>query len=194
MSNLQFSKEEIAFLNDAEPMIQKRLLQERIYELLETTREHIRNALPAEIISKFDIDKISRGENYLSLPYLILDYPARFNDNNILACRTMFLWGNFLSATIHLQGDLLGDNREQLNAIINKLDYANLYVSSGESPWQYHYAPDNYLPPSDDNLADSLKKEFFKLSLRFPLSAYNSLPQTSAEFYSRVLKELKIGF
>jgi hypothetical protein len=49
--------------------------------------------------------KISRGENYQLLPYIILDYPSYFSRNNIFAVRTMFWWGNFFSITLHLSGD-----------------------------------------------------------------------------------------
>ena len=48
--------------------------------------------------------KISRGENYLGLPYLVLDYPRQFDSINIFAIRTMFWWGHFFSSTLQLAG------------------------------------------------------------------------------------------
>src|SRR5436309_811352 len=39
--------------------------------------------------------KISRGENYQGLPYMVLDYPRKFTPENIFAIRTLFWWGNF---------------------------------------------------------------------------------------------------
>jgi len=48
--------------------------------------------------------KISRGENYLGLPYLVLDYPRLFRPDAVLAIRTFFWWGHFFSSTLQLSG------------------------------------------------------------------------------------------
>src|SRR5438105_15186190 len=57
--------------------------------------------------------KISKGENYRGLPYLILDYPRLFEKENILAIRTMFWWGNFFSITLHLAGSYKKQHEEK---------------------------------------------------------------------------------
>ena len=44
--------------------------------------------LPQEILKISP--KISRGENYKGLPWLVLDNPRFFQHNNIFAIRTMF--------------------------------------------------------------------------------------------------------
>ena len=48
--------------------------------------------------------KISKGENYKGLPWLVLDYPRYFNKEDIFAIRTLFWWGNFFSITLHISG------------------------------------------------------------------------------------------
>ena len=48
--------------------------------------------------------KISKGENYQGLPYLVLDYPRFFFRDDVFAIRTMFWWGNYFSITLHLKG------------------------------------------------------------------------------------------
>src|SRR4051812_18837239 len=50
--------------------------------------------------------KISRGERYKELPYVILDYPRHFSKADIFAFRTMFWWGHYFSATLHLSGGI----------------------------------------------------------------------------------------
>ena len=59
--------------------------------------------LPAEVVKISP--KISRGENYKGLPWLVLDNPRYFQHNNIFAIRTMFWWGNFFSITLHRLGN-----------------------------------------------------------------------------------------
>lgn len=49
--------------------------------------------------------KISRGENYLGLPWLVLDYPRHFTKDHIFAVRTLFWWGRFFSTTLHISGN-----------------------------------------------------------------------------------------
>ena len=52
-----------------------------------------RQQLPVEF---FDVSpKISRGEQYLGLPYVMLDYPRIFSKENVFAIRTFFWWGNY---------------------------------------------------------------------------------------------------
>lgn len=58
--------------------------------------------LPEEIISI--PPKISKGDQYKGLPYLVLDFPRFFDKKHVFAIRTFFWWGNYFSATIHLKG------------------------------------------------------------------------------------------
>jgi hypothetical protein len=48
--------------------------------------------------------KISKGENYRGLPYVMLDYPRIFGKEDVFAIRTMFWWGHYFSVTLHLKG------------------------------------------------------------------------------------------
>ena len=50
--------------------------------------------------------KLSKGEKYNDLPWVILDYPALFSKTDVFALRTMFWWGNFISITLHLSGSI----------------------------------------------------------------------------------------
>src|ERR1700744_546088 len=48
--------------------------------------------------------KISKGENYKGLPWVMLDYPRVFGREEVFAIRTMFWWGHGFSVTLHLKG------------------------------------------------------------------------------------------
>src|SRR6218665_338496 len=82
--------------------------------------------------------KISKGERYLNLPYLILDYPASFSGKNIFALRTLFLWGDCISVTIHLSGQYKQALQKRIFKNI-KCSNAAFYISVGESQWQHHF-------------------------------------------------------
>lgn len=88
--------------------------------------------------------KISRGENYKGLPYLVLDYPAVFQKEDILAFRTLFWWGNFFSITLHLQGAYKQQYVTGIETYLLENKPTGLFISCGNTPWEYHYDNDNY--------------------------------------------------
>ena len=66
---------------------------------LQLKQQHILNLHPGILPEEVTAipAKISRGENYLGLPWLILDYPRLFGKEDQFAIRTMFWWGHFFS-------------------------------------------------------------------------------------------------
>ena len=188
----EFDSEEFGFLSNADLLIKKRIIQEKIFKLLEITLGSIRSGINAPIAKLFPEGKISRGENYQALPYLILDYPAIFSMNDILACRTMFLWGNFFSTTIHLQGSYLKRNHENIVSTITGLEQNELFISVGETPWHYHYEPSNYLPLNSVTLDKAINRSFVKISRRIALDDHYRLPALARDFYQRFLDNLKL--
>ena len=88
--------------------------------------------------------KISKGENYLGLPYVILDYPRIAKDDNLFFIRSMFWWGNFFSSTLQLSGEY--KQRFSFN-LINAYDLLkedNYFVGISSNPWLHHFGEDNY--------------------------------------------------
>ena len=148
-SNRELSDEQLDFLKDDVFLPAKITITQKLTDLLNYTGQEIRKAwqqanwpLPCHIQQM----KVSRGENYLALPYLVLDYPATFSKENIFACRTMCWWGQFFSFTLHLQGNYLNERRTAIQQhqqlfIDSKQDW---YIGVNDSPWQYHFKADNY--------------------------------------------------
>src|SRR5690349_3943554 len=121
-TKIQLSPFEMDLLNNSEWILTKNKIIKKAQRLLEEVQEnivhHVKESainLPAEVIAISP--KISKGENYLGLPWLMLDYPRYFGKENlrpegplsrqagIFAIRTMFWWGNFFSTTFHLSGE-----------------------------------------------------------------------------------------
>jgi hypothetical protein len=88
--------------------------------------------------------KISRGERYKELPYIILDYPRFFSKDNIFAFRTMFWWGHYFIATLHLAGE---EKERYSHAIVNawqQLAEHQFQVYLQEDPWEHDLENENY--------------------------------------------------
>src|SRR6185436_17772277 len=88
--------------------------------------------------------KISRGENYKGLPWLVLDNPRHFQHNNIFAIRTMFWWGNFFSITLHLSGKNKTSIIKKISENILVLKENHFYVYAGNNEWEHDLDPASY--------------------------------------------------
>ena len=88
--------------------------------------------------------KISKGENYRGLPWVMLDYPRFFGREDVFAIRTMFWWGHAFSTTLHLKGKY----RELYLPVIEKhwavLAEAGFRVGVSEDEWQHEHGDHNY--------------------------------------------------
>lgn len=88
--------------------------------------------------------KISRGERYKELPYLILDYPRFFSKDNIFAFRTMFWWGHYFIATLHLAGKEKDKYSDVIAAAWQVLAEHQFQVYLQEEPWHHDLENENY--------------------------------------------------
>lgn len=198
-SKLMLSEHEQQLVQNTEWILTKRVIVEKVNLLLgELSAKHqgviAREAawLPVEAVQSSP--KIARGENYLQLPYLLLDYPRCFNGDDIFAVRTMFWWGNFFSVTLHLSGTYKQHFAKSLlqHAAHFKKDY---FICIHENQWQHHFEADNYVSidaVSPKDLGDLLQnKPFVKLARRFALQPWDALPALLEKCFVEMMELLK---
>ena len=148
-TKVQFSDAEMDLMCNREVILTKNMVVQKVKILLEELQNEMteRNKNNAEIFSNdvFSISpKISKGENYLGLPYLILDYPRIFKQQDIFAIRTMFWWGHFFSTTLHLSGIFKNEYGPKIVAAFNLLAKEKYSIGVNTDPWLHHFGPDNY--------------------------------------------------
>lgn len=150
-NKIPFTEAENEILQNKSFLPQKQRALENIISLMSAVREGLDEvweqtgrdwAIPCQP----DSVKISRGENYRQLPYVILDYPRKFARDDVFAFRSMFWWGHFFSFTLHLQGQSLDTHRPRLRERLPYVqkDWPDVHLCVGSTPWQYHYSPNNY--------------------------------------------------
>ncbi len=88
--------------------------------------------------------KISKGENYLGLPYLILDFPKKFNDNNQFAVRNFFWWGKYFATFLLLSGEDLEKHLPTILSNYTLLVEYELFVSTNDDRWIHSIDNDYY--------------------------------------------------
>ncbi|MFT3981906.1 MAG: hypothetical protein QM687_15675 [Ferruginibacter sp.] len=136
------------------------------------------------------LPKISRGERYQELPYMILDYPALFSAKDIFALRTMFLWGSCMSVTIQLAGKYKQDYETLLYRKLKK-DAGDFYIAVTEDQWLHHFEPaDNYVPVKQLTEEELHKKimqpSFIKVALKYDLDDFDKTAHDLAGAYRKI--------
>lgn len=139
--------------------------------------------------------KISKGENYKGLPYLLLDYPGYFDKENIFAFRTMFWWGHFFSVTLHLSGKY---KQRYVSTIAKKIRgniYSDYFISIADDQWQHGFEADNYKAVNELTAADidnNLRQNsFVKIACKLPVAQWNNAQEFCTKGFFNLLKILQ---
>ena len=133
--------------------------------------------------------KISRGENYRGLPWVMLDYPRFFGREDVFAIRTMFWWGHAFSVTLHLKGRY----RVMCLPVIEQhwavLAAAGFHVGVSADEWRHEHQPDNYGVVSG---AEDLKRDvdFLKLSAAVGLHRWDDVPESLMSMFKTLISVL----
>lgn len=199
ISKLMLSDDELQLVTNSNWILTKRKITATVDRLLghlseqqQQVIEKEKKWLPEAVVSS--TPKIARGENYLQLPYLLLDYPRCFAANDIFAVRTMFWWGNFFSITLHLSGIYKEKYEQQLLANI-PASTPEYFICIHENQWHHHFEADNYIRVSQlspDRLAEVLvQKPFIKLAIKWPLLPWQVLPAVLETTYAEMIELLK---
>src|SRR5688500_20050079 len=115
LAKIQLSQEELVLVQNADWLLTKNRIIGKVYEMFGMLVADVQmmpeknSVLLPEIFAASP--KISKGENYMGLPYVMLDYPRCFGKSDTFAIRTMFWWGNFFSVTLHLKGRYKKDRK-----------------------------------------------------------------------------------
>ena len=190
---LQFSQEESVLLTDPAIILTKNRILARISEMMGIVSEEevaiaelYRDQLPPEVF-QFP-PKLSRGEQYQQLPWLMLDFPRVFQDPDQLAIRQFFWWGKLFSSTLLVSGI-----HKEAVLYSNLMQWPDLYICVQASPWEHHFEADNaqlISSLSAENYRSICKKEFLKLAFQLPVENWEKAPEFFLRSYTRWMQLL----
>ncbi|MEY4875427.1 MAG: hypothetical protein RL708_576 [Bacteroidota bacterium] len=103
-----------------------------IIESIKTTSFCVNTAL------QFQNPKISKGENYNNLPWVMVDFPCIFSIKNIFAFRIFFLWGTEINFFFLLKGIFLNQYLPYILQNIYKEEFKDVLICRHENLWQHH--------------------------------------------------------
>lgn len=191
-TKITITKEEMDVINDTAFLITKSTVLQKMKLLLQQLQDEITFTaknynLPVELFKIHG--KISSGENYKGLPFLILDYPRVFQKEDVFAFRSMFWWGNYFLFTLHLQGKFL--EKYQALLIENLKGKANkgIFISTGDSPWVHHLEEGNFTEYSLTTIVPQ-QPPFIKLARKLELNDWEKLPVFGKESFMIFLRLL----
>ena len=188
------SNRELDVVKNTEFLLIKNKILDKIRSKLSETSSMLVAEIKADfphIYERFGIEspKISRGEKYHGLPYLVLDYPRFFDKGNTFSFRTTFLWGHYVNCSLHVEGDMV-----DLSSLENRwksLSKQDLYVCLHSTPWE-HYLTKPYFAHISSMNAQDLQKhyhanQFIKIASRLEYGQLENLPDlVSLRFRSLV--------
>jgi hypothetical protein len=94
--------------------------------------------------------KISKGENYKGLPWVMLDYPRMFGKEDVCAIRTFFWWGHAFSVTLHLKGEYMRAFLPGIVARRAELEAAGFGMGISDDEWAHEHTEETYGPLGAD--------------------------------------------
>jgi hypothetical protein len=195
-TKIQFSAHESTILKDAALILTKNRIILKVQELfgnLSTAYlQEVANqipTLPTQVLQW--TPKISKGEQYKQLPYVMLDYPRFFSKEDVFAIRTFLWWGNHCSVTLHLKGlylehflPLIKTNLK--NATVNSFKFAY----DGDE-WNHDLSSSDYSDLKEDilNYGDM---NFLKIGNIVELEHLQLLDEHLLQVYKELMGLLKI--
>src|SRR5215203_4080953 len=145
VSKIHLSMAESEMMQNAEIILTKNRVLEKIKKMLGEVQQKQLDYQRMNLQQHeafFVPPKISRGENYLGLPWLILDYPRTSSGNDLFFIRTMFWWGRFFSSTLHVSGIYKEMFSYHIRNMFPLLSHLSIGINA--DPWIHHFGNDNY--------------------------------------------------
>lgn len=188
-TKIRFSAFEQDLIKNADWILTKNLIIEKMKLLLQQCLEKQNETIEQhEFLLSDEVKsitpKISRGENYKGLPWLMLDYPRYFDKQNIFAIRTFFWWGHYFSITLHLSGKYKILFAKKIIDSYFLLKENPFYLCINENEWEHNFDNENYKLFHEISSNEFYKllseKKFIKISRKIDLEEWDQLPSLTA--------------
>ncbi|GAB4403112.1 MAG: hypothetical protein OHK0039_01840 [Bacteroidia bacterium] len=187
------SAAELAALQDRDFLPMKHRIGEKLDRLLLDLRDEIgmtlasaTDKLPAVV--RTTPGKLARGENYKHYAYRLLDMPRVFAGEDMLAFRSLVLWGHEVGFHLMLAGSYLQRYGSALMA--QRQAFApGAWLAAHETPWVWERTVPGYLS-LDQVSAETVsticaQHSYLKISYFLPLDMLHETPRTGRAIWAQ---------
>ena len=201
-TKITLSAKELELVCNKEWILTKQNIVEKVYHLFGSVSQIMqqnilqKKAILPELVVASN-PKISKGENYLQLPYVMLDYPRHFTKESTIAIRSLFWWGNFFSIQLLLSGKLKDDAMAAIITNFNLLQQHEYFLCINASPWHHYFETDNYVPLKNYSCEEFTTvvgtMPFIKIAKKIPLEKWNAASEFLVFSFDQLLIILQIN-
>lgn len=201
ITKVTLSPKELELVNNADWILTKNAVIQKVYLLFGELSEVYRAALDKQgLFTSEDLGtrspKISKGEQYEGLPWVMLDYPRNFSGDHSFGIRSFFWWGNFCSITVQLSGRF---QEKYAGAIeqyfqtqgVHTEKCKDWFIGIDSDAWKHHFRKDNYEPIIQWQGGSLAALPFIKLAKKIPLHDWNQLDIFFEKTYAEILEMLR---
>ena len=200
-AKIRLSAFEMELVKNTDWIFTKQLIINKVYLLFGDLHNDFRDIISQKknlFISRWQhkTGKISKGENYKGLPYLILDFPAVFAKEDIFAIRTLFWWGNFFSISLHVSGKFYRHMKKS-EEVFSVLKENHFSVCINENQWQHDFNVDNFKNINNLSKREMNKiflKPFFKTAKKIELTEWNKAEFLLIENFKKLIDFIALSF
>lgn len=187
-SSFKLTNKEFELILETEyPLLKKNAIEKTQVYFQHIAEKLIANTLITSKLNKQSY-KISKGENYVNLPYLVLDLPKIEGNNFPILCRTMFWWGKYFSFNVFIRKDDF--DTKTIFENIRKLNDDGIYLLKNEQIWQQDLDNDDYIPLSKNPSIGPAEHTYLKLSKKHALQDWEELDNAAETFYEKILASI----
>lgn len=199
MENFELTPEEASIIGSTHFILLKNSAIEKVMALMGRLEEALaaydrESNFPFKPEWLMQGGKISKGEQYKGLPWVMLDYPRYFSKSAVFAFRTMFWWGHYFSATLHLAGNVKSYYSTVLENSYTKLAAAGFQVYVQENPWEHDFENGNYCFIDTMSLDEwktlVSRNDFIKVAKPFVIGHWGKIITDVVEAYATLLNML----
>jgi hypothetical protein len=176
-SKLMFSDAELQMACNTEVILTKNRIIEKVFQAFGGLGRNLfeelaplRTALPEETGI---LPKISKGEQYRGLPWVMLDYPRCFHQKKgHLALRVMFWWGNYYLVQMHVSGNYLAPVLKKSEEWVKRGTFSETgwWIGFPENSWDFLIPQPGMCNPEEFNWLESFTKSgIFKIIKVLPI-------------------------
>lgn len=177
-STFKLTKHELHIISDADFMRTKQLLIKNI--------SNYYNQIGEQLLTKYHADsglthKVTRGENYLDMPYVVLDVPQLKPNNISRKLRIMVWWGHYVSLQYFVEA-----NANNLKHAM-QLPAQNYKILTTQSLFNNHLESADFVEPNQLHEHSFSDLQYTKIAVSIPL---NNLPNIEVDV-ENFIEELK---
>lgn len=193
-AKIALSPEELELVQNTRWILTKQHITGKLFTMLGEVAEALQRHPALPELARTIAPKISRGEHYRQLPYVMLDYPRLFEQSDTLAIRTFFWWGNYFSVSLQVAGRFLPAVETAVADRASWLAEQGYRLCVHTDPWEHGFEPEYFMPLQEwvekGRVPAASANGFLKIARSLPVDRWAEAPHFILESADQLLSLL----